>query len=300
MPKRPKVDLPTLFEMNTPASNLAAQEAARPYSDPLLLLGTSAFTASGWEGSFYPKGMKSSQYLTHYGKTFRTVEIDSSFYGTPAAATVNGWYEKTPTDFIFALKVPQVISHEKVLKDCDTELSEFVDRISLLKEKLGPILLQFPLFKQYEFKSGADFLKRLVPFIRELSETLSGKLVIEIRNKDWLDERFLDSLCQHNVALALTDTGWIPRPWELKKPLDLITADFAYVRWLGHRKEIEAVTTVWDKTIVDRTEDLKNWVQYIRQMILARKLRHIFLFANNHYAGHGPATIKLFWDLWNQ
>jgi uncharacterized protein YecE (DUF72 family) len=193
-----------------------------------------------------------------------------------------------------------VISHEKVLKDCDTELSEFVDRISLLKEKLGPILLQFPLFKQYEFKSGADFLKRLVPFIRELSETLSGKLVIEIRNKDWLDERFLDSLCQHNVALALTDTGWIPRPWELKKPLDLITADFAYVRWLGHRKEIEAVTTVWDKTIVDRTEDLKNWVQYIRQMILARKLRHIFLFANNHYAGHGPATIKLFWDLWNQ
>jgi uncharacterized protein YecE (DUF72 family) len=161
-------------------------------------------------------------------------------------------------------------------------------------------LLQFPLFKQYEFKSGADFLKRLVPFIRELSETLSGKLAIEIRNKDWLDERFLDSLCQHNVALALTDTGWIPRPWELKKPLDLITADFAYVRWLGHRKEIEAVTTVWDKTIVDRTEDLKNWVQYIRQMILARKLRHIFLFANNHYAGHGPATIKLFWDLWNQ
>jgi uncharacterized protein YecE (DUF72 family) len=221
MPKRPKVDLPTLFEMKTPASNLAAQEAARPYSDPLLLLGTSAFTASGWEGSFYPKGMKSSQYLTHYGKTFRTVEIDSSFYGTPAAATVNGWYEKTPTDFIFALKVPQVISHEKVLKDCDTELSEFVDRISLLKEKLGPILLQFPLFKQYEFKSGADFLKRLVPFIRELSETLSGKLVIEIRNKDWLDERFLDSLCQHNVALALTDTGWIPRPRGTEKATGL-------------------------------------------------------------------------------
>jgi hypothetical protein len=55
MPKRPKVDLPTLFDMNKPASDLAAQEAAGPRMDALLLLGTSAFTASGWEGSFYPK-----------------------------------------------------------------------------------------------------------------------------------------------------------------------------------------------------------------------------------------------------
>jgi uncharacterized protein YecE (DUF72 family) len=136
--------------------------------------------------------------------------------------------------------------------------------------------------------------------LSKLPETLSGKLAVEIRNKDWLDERFLDGLRQHNVTLALTDTSWIPRPWELKKPLDLITADFAYVRWLGHRKEIETMTTVWDKTVVDRTEDLRNWVQFIRQMVLARKLRHIFLYANNHYAGHGPATIKLFWELWNQ
>jgi len=299
MPKRPKADLPTLFEMDKPALDLG-QEAVRPYSDPLLLLGTSAFTASGWEGTFYPRGMKSSQYLTHCGKTFRTVEIDSSFYGTPAVSTINGWYEKTPGDFIFALKVPQVISHDKVLEDCDTEFGEFVDRISLLKDKLGPVLLQFPLFNKCEFKTGADFAKRLVPFIRKLPETLSGKLVVEIRNKDWLDEPFLDGLRRHNVSLALTDASWIPRPWELKKPLDLVTADFAYVRWLGHRKEIETITTVWDKTIVDRTEDLKKWVQFIRQMILARKLRHVFLFANNHYAGHGPATIKLFWDLWNQ
>jgi uncharacterized protein YecE (DUF72 family) len=299
MPKRPKVDLPTLFEMDTPASDLAPQQAERPYSDPLLLLGTSAFTASGWEGSFYPKGMKASQYLTHYGRTFRTVEIDSSFYGTPAVSSVTGWYEKTPSDFIFALKVPQVISHDKVLEDCDAQFLEFVDRISLLKEKLGPVLLQFPLFNQHEFKARADFLKLLVPFFRKLPETLSGRLAVEIRNKDWLDERFLDGLRQHNIALALTDTSWVPRPWELKS-LDLITADFAYVRWLGHRKEIETVTTVWDKTVVDRTEDLRNWVHFIRQMISARKLRHVFLFANNHYAGHGPATIKLFWDLWNR
>jgi uncharacterized protein YecE (DUF72 family) len=155
-------------------------------------------------------------------------------------------------------------------------------------------------YGKYEFKTGADFLKRLLPFLRKLPETLSGKLAVEIRNKEWLDGRFLDGLRHHNVALALTDTSWVPRPWELKKPVDLITADFAYVRWLGHRKEIETITTVWAKTVVDRTEDLRNWVQFIRQMVLARKLRHVFLFANNHYAGYGPATIKQFWDLWNR
>ena len=33
-----------------------------------------------------------------------------------------------------------------------------------------------------------------------------------------------------DFTLALTDTSFMPRPWELKEPLDLITADFAYVR----------------------------------------------------------------------
>jgi hypothetical protein len=51
----------------------------------------------------------------------------------------------------------------------------------------------------------------------------------------------------------------MPRPWELKKSFDLITADFAYVRWLGDRKGIEEVTTTWDKTVVDRRDDLLHW-----------------------------------------
>ena len=61
-------------------------EVARPFEipDTQILLGTSSFTASGWEGSFYPKGMKSTNYLSYYAKQFRTVEIDSTFYGTPS------------------------------------------------------------------------------------------------------------------------------------------------------------------------------------------------------------------------
>ena len=73
----------------------------------------------------------------------------------------------------------------------------------------------------------------------------------------------------------------MPRPWEMKKPLDLITSAFAYVRWLGNRKQIETMTTVWDKSIVDRTADLIDWVKLCRQIVAERKVKHLFLFGKS-------------------
>jgi uncharacterized protein YecE (DUF72 family) len=124
------------------------------------------------------------------------------------------------------------------------------------------------------------------------------KFVVEIRNKKWLDAKFADVLREHRIALALTDTSLVPRPWEMKEKFDLITADFAYVRWLGDRKGIEKQTTTWDKTVFDRESDLKNWVELFRKFV-SQNLK-IFAYANNHYSGFGPGTVKLFWDLWNK
>jgi hypothetical protein len=76
-----------------------------------LYIGTSAFTASGWEGSFYPAGMKPADFLTYYATKFNSVEVDSTFYRTPSASTVTGWNRKTPDHFIFAVKVPETITH---------------------------------------------------------------------------------------------------------------------------------------------------------------------------------------------
>jgi hypothetical protein len=107
---------PTLFEMRKleEAGTLASSlKVERPYSEPGLFLGTSAFTAASWPGSFYPPGMKASEYLTYYATKFQTVEIDSTYYGTPSASTVTRWYEKTPPDFIFAAKVPQLCCRRK-------------------------------------------------------------------------------------------------------------------------------------------------------------------------------------------
>ena len=82
-----------------------------------LYIGTSAFTAAGWEGSFYPAATKPADYLRYYAQHFNSVEVDSTFYRTPSASTGGGWAEKTPDCFVFAAKVPQVITHEKVLVD---------------------------------------------------------------------------------------------------------------------------------------------------------------------------------------
>ena len=124
------------------------------------------------------------------------------------------------------------------------------------------------------------------------------RFVVEIRNRKWLDKPFTDLLREYKVALALTDLYRMPRPWEMKEKLDLITTDFVYVRWLGDRHGIEKMTQVWDKTVVDRTEDLKNWVGLFRTFV--KKNLKIFAYANNHYAGHGPATVKTFWDIWKR
>src|SRR6476661_3294032 len=115
------------------AAELKSQlKIERPYSLPGILLGTSAFTADGWQGSFYPPGMKSRDFLSYYATQFATVEVDSTFYGCPSANTVINWAARTPDDFVFCAKVPKTITHEKVLVDCAAEFEEFVKTMDIL------------------------------------------------------------------------------------------------------------------------------------------------------------------------
>ncbi|MGC2808091.1 MAG: DUF72 domain-containing protein [Candidatus Acidiferrales bacterium] len=257
-------------------------------------VGTSAFTAAGWEGSFYPAGMQPRDFLSYYATKFDTVEVDSTFYRTPAVSTVKGWAQKTPPGFLFALKVPQIITHEKCLDDCGAEFAGFLAAAEHLGDKLGPLLLQFPYFNRTKFKSGAEFLARLSPFLQKLPQEF--QFAVEIRNKSWLDQRFTELLCEHKVALAVIDQAWMPSIEEVSKKLDPLTANFSYVRWLGDRKGIEEQTKSWDKTVIDRRSALQNWVEYCYQT--TRRGAKVYAYANNHYAGHAPATVALFLELW--
>jgi uncharacterized protein YecE (DUF72 family) len=261
---------------------------------PPILLGTSSFTATGWEGSFYPKGIRSADYLAFYAEHFHTVEVDSTFYACPTARTVSNWAARTSEGFIFSVKVPQSITHEKVLVDCDAEFAEFVKTMDILGQKLGPIVFQFPYFDKWKVKDQAEFLTVLVPFLKKLPA--DHKFAVEIRNKAWLDVRIADVLREYKVALVLQDLSNMPGPAELAKKFDPVTTDWTYIRWLGDRKGIEKVTTTWDKTVVDRTEALSGWVDYCYQ--IRKRGVMIYAYANNHYAGHGPATVARFLELW--
>lgn len=268
-----------------------------PVADqPEIWLGTSAFTAAGWETAFYPAGMKPADYLSYYSTKYDTLELDNTFYRTPAISTVKGWYAKTPPGFLFAAKVPQVITHEKALADCDAEFREFLAAIDHLGEKLGPLLFQFGYFNKAAFPGVKEFLARLVPFLKKLPKEY--RFALEIRNKTWLVPQFVETLREHHVALALVDHVWMPRPKQLFAKLDPITADFAYVRWIGDRKGIEEKTKTWTELILDRRADLAEWVEVLKP--LAKRKIQILAFANNHYAGYGPGTIEQFRELWRK
>jgi uncharacterized protein YecE (DUF72 family) len=260
-------------------------------SSSQIRLGTSAFTAAGWSGTFYPSGMKSADYLSYYSGKFDTVEVDSTFYGTPRASAVRNWEQKTPAGFIFSVKVPQIITHEKILLDCGAEFEEFVTTMEILGDKLGPMVFQFPFFSDAVFSNDVQFISRLKAFLRKL-RGVKHKFAVEIRNKHWLTPRFAELLRDHNVALVLQDQSWMPGPEELFEKFDPITADFTYIRWLGDRKGIEKSTKIWNKTIVDRTTELRSWVDVCHK--IQRRGITIYAYANNHYSGFGPATVEQF------
>jgi uncharacterized protein YecE (DUF72 family) len=286
---------PELFADPTNAPTSPLQRFVAPQDLPLYL-GTSSWSSDDWRGTVYPLEAKSSEYLTHYARRFTAVEIDMTFYRIPSRSMVEGWYQKTPADFRFAAKIPQVITHEKILRDCQAELRQFTDVMGLLGDKLGPLLFQFPYFSKRDFPTPQAFLDRLEPVLDQLPE--GHRFAVEVRNRWWISRRLLDLLRAHRVALAMTDHPWMPPIQELMHQHDVITADFAYIRWLGDRKAIETITHKWDRLVVDRRQDTATWVAVVRQL-LARHLP-VYGFYNNHYAGHSPGSIALFYEIWQR
>jgi len=259
-------------------------------------LGTSSWTGEGWLGSFYPAGSKPQDFLPLYAERFDTVEIDSTFYRIPAASAVRKWRERTPAGFTFAAKVPQTITHEKLLVGVEEDLAAFLEVMDLLGEKLGPLLLQFPYFNEQKFRGPAVFLERLERFLAQIPK--SYRCVVEVRNRNWLSENLYALLREYHVALALVDHTWMPRPAEWFKTGDPVTASFIFVRWIGDRGRIEQQTKVWNRTLVDRTEELRDWVKVLSKA--GQGVEVMYAYANNHYGGYAPDTIELFRRLWLQ
>ena len=255
----------------------------------LFRLGTSSWSCADWVGKFYAPGTPPTEFIAAYARNLDTVEIDATFYATPRISVVEGWRDRTPEQFIFAAKAPQVITHEKCLVQCGGELKAFVDVMSVLGPRLGPILFQFPYFSRAGGMTKDELLRRLKPFLASLPNGFQW--AVEIRNKTWLGKPLFELLAEHRVALALIDHPWMWRPGELFAREGVLTGPFAYIRWLGDRYAIERMTSTWGDTVIDRRPDLEEWVPHLQELI-DRRLP-VFGYVNNHYAGYAADTVAL-------
>lgn len=258
-----------------------------------MYLGTSSFTAKGWEGAFYPRAIARSRWLEYYASRYPAVEVDSSFYGVPDPATVARWNELTPSHFRFAFKAPQSITHHKRMRDAAADLDELLYSVDQLGEKLGPILFQFPYFKRREAGSVGEFLASVASFLEHLPPGRSW--AVEMRNAEWIRVETVEFLAERHIALALADhpylgdaSFWVERLGEE----GIARMPFLYIRLLGDRYAIEERTKVWYRVIEDRALSLDGWAELITRAESLPAARPGFVFANNHYEGFAPGTLE--------
>jgi len=270
----------------------------------LVRLGTSSFSETDWVGPFYPEGTKPADFLTFYAKKYNTVEIDSTYYAVPTERTVESWMRKTPDGFLISAKFPRSIVHggdgprpdPAVILTPDATYAvrdRFLEVVGRMGDRLGPLVLQFPYFAKTIFSSKADFMERLARFLADLPPGF--RYAVEIRNRGWLTREFARLLASHNAALTLVDHVWMPHGDEVAEQFDPVTGDFAYIRLLGDRKEIEAITQRWDKEVIDRGERLERWADFVARLV--ERQVETLIYVNNHYAGHAPATADRLHDM---
>jgi uncharacterized protein YecE (DUF72 family) len=222
-------------------------------------IGTSGWHYDDWRGFFYPVGLPKAKWLGFYAGTFSTLELNNSFYHLPSEAAYKNWYDSSPSDFVFAVKMSRFVTHIKRLKDCDEAVQKFMSRAVILKEKLGPLLYQLPPGLKRDDELLGEFLKKLP---REL------KHVFEFRNESWFDEAVFEILRKNSAGFCVFD-----KP-DMSTPV-LATADFAYVRFHGR-------DGLYSGEYSD--DELSEWAEKIER--IDENVQSVFIYFNNDIGGH--------------
>jgi uncharacterized protein YecE (DUF72 family) len=240
------------------------------------------FGYDDWNGVFYPKSLRSSDRLAFYAKHFNAVELDTTFYAVPPVDRVLKWRDEAPADFRFAVKTPNGITHESTLDRAVPQMRTFLDVMRHLDEKLAVVLLQFPP------SFGASELQRLRTFLDAMPRGAGApRFAVEFRNVTWFDARGRETfelLREQGVALANADYVAWPRPV-------VATTDFLYVRWIGEHHRFKEL----DHEQLDVSDRLMWWREQVDA--LAPRVKSVFGFFNNDYAGYAIGTCNRFKDL---
>ncbi|MGI8821434.1 MAG: DUF72 domain-containing protein [Chthoniobacterales bacterium] len=250
-------------------------------------LGTCASSHDEWRGRFYPADLPPDRWLEHYARHFPAVEVDSTFYGPPAAATVLHWAESTPAGFRFTCKLPQEITHACRLHDCRAQFTAFLRAVEALHSKLQVILIQLP--PSFAPEDGREALQR---FLAQLPRDF--RFAIEFRHAGWHRPQIVRLLEKYRVCWVWSDIS--PLNERNLAPFELWphTTDFIYVRLLGD------ITTRYDgdgrrlhsygKLLWKREAALESWALKIDRHV--QESRSVWAFVNNHYEGFAPGTCQ--------
>jgi uncharacterized protein YecE (DUF72 family) len=158
-------------------------------------IGCSGFYYREWKEIFYPKGLAQKDWFKFYCQHFNTIEINSTFYKMPTQKSFEKWYDDSPSNFLFTIKAPRLITHYKQLNDCKALLNDFYLAIRHgLKEKLGYVLFQFP--PKFSFTE-----ERLAKLIELLSDSDFSN-VVEFRHISWWDDSVYNELAKNNIIFC--------------------------------------------------------------------------------------------------
>jgi uncharacterized protein YecE (DUF72 family) len=212
-------------------------------------IGISGWNYDDWRGRFYPKDLPKTHELQYASRRFNSIELNGSFYSLKKPENYRQWYEQTPRDFVLAVKGSRFITHNKKLHDVETPLANFfASGILRLKEKLGPVVWQFPQNFKFDAERVEGFLALLPRDTYEAARLASrhdsrmkgrswtradGKHLlrhaVEIRNETFLNARFVRLMRQAGAAIVFADSAdWLYT--------EEITAGFVYLRLHGHEK----------------------------------------------------------------
>jgi uncharacterized protein YecE (DUF72 family) len=210
-------------------------------------IGISGWRYPPWRGVFYPKGLAQTRELAFASRALASVEINGSFYSLQHPQSYAQWYAATPPGFVFAVKANRYLTHFLRLNNVAKPLANFLSSgLFNLREKLGPILWQFPENFRYRPELLEDFLALLprdtgqaLAIARRREARMHGRArlaidairplrhAIEVRSETFADPAFVAQLRRHDVALVVADTAgkWLFR--------EDVTADFVYIRLHG-------------------------------------------------------------------
>ena len=267
-----------------------------PRVEPLRLgagnvfVGTCGWSYRDWIGPFYPNGIKAADMLPYYAERFPAVEIDSTYYRIPSAATFAGMAERTPGAFRFSVKVPGSLTHLPVEEGLGVHDDARVFREALeplvRSGKLAAVLAQFP----YSFHPNAD-TEDYLGAVRAALEDLP--LVCEFRSREWQRPSTLHLLEEIGAGWCNVDE---PHFKELLHPSADVVGAVGYVRFHGRNAK-----QWWTGDNAERydyayaPEELAPWAERVGEM--AASARQTFAFFNNHRFGNAVKSADLFASL---